>query len=60
MIFHMPIDLHETIKKLANECTPPITQGKAATILLQIGVKSFIDKRALADSNEPIDMEAGE
>lgn len=44
MVFFMPIELHEIIKKLANECTPPVSHGKAANTLLTLGVEAYFEK----------------
>lgn len=40
--FDIDIGAHEVVKKLANECNPPISQSAAINLLLQLGINTFI------------------
>lgn len=55
----LPIAIHEQIKKLANDCKPPATQGQIVLYLLKAGITSLVTKNENAQKGLP-DLESGD
>lgn len=47
--FDIDIGVHELVKKLANGCTPPMSQGTTINLLLQLGINAFIISKQNAE-----------